>query len=234
MVVSVEGLSKKQIIENLKEKLKSKNVTKISDIEAERLADEIIHFLLEDNELTAWADYYMKEMPDIFIEASENYAQEWGLIVSLSDYDLRVGELLEQRSQKFAKIINNTTYQKLKENLLEGFKLGEGEKKLAKRVENTMALSKRQRAGTIARTEIFGVVNRSHQMTLQENGIRKKEWLTARDERVRDAHVLADGQIVETNNPFYVGGDYLMYPSDPRGKPENIINCRCVVLPVIE
>jgi hypothetical protein len=27
--------------------------------------------------------------------------------------------------------------------------------------------------------------------------------------------------------PFDVGPDQLMYPGDPTGLPENVINCRC-------
>jgi uncharacterized protein with gpF-like domain len=65
------------------------------------------------------------------------------------------------------------------------------------------------------------------------NGVEWKEWLTAGDERVRDMHVAADGQITKLDDYFNVGGEYLMYPGDPNGSPENIINCRCVSLPVI-
>ena len=29
--------------------------------------------------------------------------------------------------------------------------------------------------------------------------------------------------------PFNVGGELLMYPSDPKGSAANVINCRCVL-----
>lgn len=222
------------VLENLHETLKNKHIIKLTQPEAERLAEEILRFLLEDNEITLWADYYLKQMPEIFSNASEDYAQRWGLFFSLSGYDERAMEFLEKRSQKFATLVENTTYKKLKDSLIKGFIAGEGERDLAKRVEDIMTLSKRQRAGTIARTEIFGVVNRSHHMTLVENGIERKEWLTARDERVRPAHLDADGQVVETNQPFVVGGEHLMYPGDPNGSPGNTVNCRCLSLPYIE
>jgi uncharacterized protein with gpF-like domain len=54
-----------------------------------------------------------------------------------------------------------------------------------------------------------------------------KEWVSQGDNRVRDAHLSADGQVVAVNQPFIVKGERLMYPGDPAGSPGNIINCRC-------
>jgi uncharacterized protein with gpF-like domain len=50
----------------------------------------------------------------------------------------------------------------------------------------------------------------------------------------RIAHILADGQIRQADEPFDVGGEELMYPRDPGGTPENTINCHCLVLPYID
>ena len=66
---------------------------------------------------------------------------------------------------------------------------------------------------------------------MKEAGFEWKEWLTARDEKVREAHWAADGQIVRINEPFEVGGEALMWPGDLNGSPGNIINCRCTVNP---
>ncbi|WP_075780073.1 phage portal protein [Marinitoga sp. 1137] len=219
----------KKIIELLKNK---KSFKDMNEILAERYADEILSFLYDD-EQWIWMDFYEKKMEDVVVSASENYMEQFNLFISLSDHMDIVEELLEKRSQKFAQKVNETTYKQLKQTLVEGFLKGEGEKKLAKRVEDVMSLAKRQRAATIARTEIYGAVNNSHHLTLLENGIEKKEWLTARDERVRTEHENADGQIVNVNEPFIVGGEHLMYPLDPAGSPGNIINCRCTVIPVL-
>ncbi len=61
----------------------------------------------------------------------------------------------------------------------------------------------------------------------------KKQWLAASDERVRDSHADADGQEVEPDEPFVVNGEELMYPGDPAGSAENVINCRCTQVPVV-
>jgi hypothetical protein len=58
------------------------------------------------------------------------------------------------------------------------------------------------------------------------------EWVSMHDDRVRDAHADADGQIVPTSESFTVGGYQMRYPGDPRVPIELWINCRCVVRPV--
>jgi len=54
-----------------------------------------------------------------------------------------------------------------------------------------------------------------------------REWRAQADSRVRDAHADAHGQEKILGKPFIVDGEELMYPGDPGGSPENIINCRC-------
>ena len=60
----------------------------------------------------------------------------------------------------------------------------------------------------------------------------QKEWSTALDGRERDSHARADGQTVPFNQPFIVQGEELMEPGDRRGSASNVINCRCVPIPV--
>lgn len=54
-----------------------------------------------------------------------------------------------------------------------------------------------------------------------------KKWRTEHDERVRKSHRDADGQTVDLSSPFQVGGFYLMFPGDPLGPADEVINCRC-------
>ena len=57
-----------------------------------------------------------------------------------------------------------------------------------------------------------------------------KRWDTEHDQRVRVSHRQADGQVVPLSQPFQVGGFYLLFPGDPMGPPEEVINCRCDVV----
>jgi HK97 family phage portal protein len=94
------------------------------------------------------------------------------------------------------------------------------------------------RATRIARTETLTAssVGQAAAMKDAEKAIGeklKKMWLTVGDNRVRDEHVKVEGEIVESDEKFSNG---LMYPRQPGGEPENVINCRCswVMVPVSE
>lgn len=57
-----------------------------------------------------------------------------------------------------------------------------------------------------------------------------KRWDSERDQRVRLTHQAADGQVVDLSAPFLVGDFYLMFPGDPMGPADEVINCRCDVV----
>lgn len=57
----------------------------------------------------------------------------------------------------------------------------------------------------------------------------QKEWIASFDDRTRDTHSAADGQIVMADQFFIVGGQQMMFPGDPAGGAAEVINCRCSV-----
>lgn len=58
----------------------------------------------------------------------------------------------------------------------------------------------------------------------------KKQWLTTLDTRTRSSHGAVDGEIQDVNNTFSNG---LMFPGDPNGGAEEVINCRCSMTTVL-
>lgn len=57
-----------------------------------------------------------------------------------------------------------------------------------------------------------------------------KKWTTVGDDRVRRIHREANGQIRKLNEPYLVGGEYLMHPGDLSlgASLANVANCRCI------
>jgi hypothetical protein len=87
----------------------------------------------------------------------------------------------------------------------------------AERVVRTEATA----AANFAQTQAAQTIFPSEQM--------QKEWIASFDDRTRDTHSEADGQIVMANNTFLVGGQPMMFPGDPAGGAAECINCRCSV-----
>lgn len=57
---------------------------------------------------------------------------------------------------------------------------------------------------------------------------RFKVWRTVTDDKTRDSHILANGQVRFVGEPFKVGDAALSEPRDPDGPPEETYNCRCL------
>ena len=87
------------------------------------------------------------------------------------------------------------------------------------------------RTELIARTELTRSAGAGTDALFKEWNVQKKEWLATRDPRVRDTHAEADGQVVNMDEPFIVGGFQAMFPGDPALPLEESANCRCTELP---
>jgi SPP1 gp7 family putative phage head morphogenesis protein len=107
-----------------------------------------------------------------------------------------------------------------------------GSEAIAEKIREKFNQISNGRAKTIARTETGAAYGYSREEAMKAAGIGFKEWLATQDDRCRATHLAADGQIVPMDQPFDVGGAALMYPCDPDGPPEEIINCRCVQVAV--
>jgi SPP1 gp7 family putative phage head morphogenesis protein len=112
--------------------------------------------------------------------------------------------------------------------------LNESLSELATRVSDLMDEARIGQALTIARTEAISAFNFAGVEAWRQSGdVDQLEWLSARDSAVRPTHADADGQVAGISDGFDVGGETLEYPGDPNGSPDETINCRCTLLPVI-
>jgi uncharacterized protein with gpF-like domain len=88
------------------------------------------------------------------------------------------------------------------------------------------------RARVIARTEVTramnaGVQGAGAEMARVTGRILTKTWRAHNDDRTRTDHHLVDGRTVPFYQPFPVGAGHLMFPGDPNGPADEVINCRC-------
>jgi len=106
---------------------------------------------------------------------------------------------------------------------------------IAKLVSSKFLPISRSRAALIARTETHNAAsfaNHSyHQKVEADLGVKMlKKWVATSDGRTRPAHASANGQIVDMNEDFIVGGVPMGYAGDSKGGVANVINCRCVII----
>ena len=93
----------------------------------------------------------------------------------------------------------------------------------------------RWRANVIARTETHTAAQAAGFEAEASLGLTlRKEWVAAADERTRDSHAEADGQIVGHADDYIVGGHACQYPGDPSLPPEESVNCRCASVAIVE
>lgn len=131
-------------------------------------------------------------------------------------------------------------YDLLAGEVAQGINLGEGIPDLAKRVDMTLSTTGSEhwqnRATVVARTETIAALNAGQMDAFrafaedEPTVAFEKIWLATADSRTRPDHVEADGQRVPLESPFNVGGFELMFPGDPSGPPQEVIQCRCTML----
>ena len=126
--------------------------------------------------------------------------------------------------------VTETTRRQVINAVDNGYREGLPLPEVAASVRSVIPAIARYRADAIARTETHGAANYGSNEAAKLTGLPlRREWLAAQDERTRESHVSADGQIRGVDEAFDVGGSALMYPGDPSGPAEEVINCRCTL-----
>lgn len=158
---------------------------------------------------------------------------------SLSVTNAAFNAFVEENGLLKAEGINDTTNEALREKLAQaisdGISNGDNLNTIKNRIldicESVYEDMDSRRAKLIGRNESMSSVNFGSYSTASAEGMESKEWGSAHDERVREDHLDADGQIVGINEPFNVGGEELMYPGDSSlgASAENTIQCRCIL-----
>jgi HK97 family phage portal protein len=144
-------------------------------------------------------------------------------------------ELGLELAREGAEQIINTSARSVASVVETGIINGLGINEISNNLGNAFAFSV-ARSQRIARTEATRVVNRSTAQAysdLAAQGIQvKKQWLTAMDENVREAHQELQGQTVEANEYFTSVEGEAFAPAEFPSAGMNV-NCRCTIIPVI-
>lgn len=147
------------------------------------------------------------------------------------------------QTENFLVRIPDEAYNLVFAEITDGVNAGENTEQIAGRVDRVLSYTGSEkwpaRARTIAQTETTraygaGALAGGMEQSRVTGRLLRKRWDSERDERVRVSHREVDGQVRDLGMPFYVDGIPLMFPGDPMGPPETVINCRCDLVIVNE
>ena len=149
-----------------------------------------------------------------------------------------INEMLSER-QSYIEGINEVTINRASDRMYEviadAIDDGDSISQTAQALKDAVGFAMNGRAGnavTIARTEISSIASASRNALFAEAEIEKTQWVSAGDERVRETHQEEDGNVAELGEVFPITG--LEYPCQAGGDEEEVINCRCIVVPYKE
>jgi HK97 family phage portal protein len=204
------------------------------------LALDILSWLFPADEARLWADSMRLPLRETvragFRDGAEQLGKDW--VWSGSE----AAPLTERRLAEFVTFTDQPTKDKVRAAVQEGIDAGETVNEIGIRVRGSGAFSP-SRALLIARTETSRSLSGGHTAAYRRFGDEtgatvKKQWLSARDSSVRDAHAFLDGQTVGVGELFRVpAGEFTGATAEGPGgfaAAGLVCNCRCTTVPVIE
>jgi hypothetical protein len=167
-------------------------------------------------------DPMLATIADIANVAARGFGEESADVATLA-----VREFMANFDRERLVLINSTTQQRVIETLLEGQLNQENRRQLATRVRRVFASMSRARAPVVALTETTRATTTGTLQGLLQSGVPSKTWRTRRDNRVREAHDLMEGQTVAIGASFQAPTGELAQGPGLFGVPALDIGCRC-------
>ena len=192
-----------------------------------------VNFISDQPIRDAFDQVYVKVAGSFAVETNQRLKSTKGYLVKdyvVSDYQdailAWVGEYAGERIVGITQTSQNLMARIIQQAFDEGLSIDQ-----AKRLINSkFPQYSIARSEIIARTEIVSASNLGSITAARATGLTlNKTWLATRDNRTRDDHASADGQTVQMNGKFVVGGEEMEYPGDPTASPANVIQCRCTI-----
>ncbi|MET3689879.1 hypothetical protein ABIC37_005429 [Priestia megaterium] len=193
-------------------------------------------------QISFWNDLISGFMEEAIVLTGSYTLASLDLDMEFDFRDTKMLRWLQERSYREAQLIQGVTDEFVLQTLWDSVYDGNySEKKAAEDLTRGFAF-KPSRSATIARTEILGA-GRSGQYhaDVQSGIVIGKKWGSALQERTREGHREANGQIVDLEAPFYVANgkgqlEPLLFPGDSSlgCSADNVINCRCFYTRILE
>ncbi len=111
-----------------------------------------------------------------------------------------------------------------------GVAAGDTESELSERLGKLAEKLENKTWSSAVNTEAQAAYGNAQLRMLARGGFKTKAWVSMHDDKVRDSHVKCDAQGAIPIADKFVNG--LLHPGDPDGPPEEVCNCRCMIVGV--
>ncbi len=143
----------------------------------------------------------------------------------------KVKQLLQTNNMKLSTHTRSRITSTIKNILLKSETRGENARTIGKLIQEQFTKLANYESERLARTEIIKCHNMAKQDEITNNElIDYTQWISTDDERTRESHVELNGMIIRVGDVFPNG---CQYPGDPNGDAEEVVNCRCTIVPYI-
>jgi len=162
------------------------------------------------------------------------YTIESRYFIPLNFKPLAQEELGMSKLSKLAlRVRDAELYNNLERTITQSIVKADGVGETAKAIRNVMDidLNKSLRIARTETTTAMGEGNRKAMKKAESKGLDlKKQWVATLDKKTRDRHRRMDGEIRDLDEKYSNG---LMHPGDQMGRPEEVINCRCLEIEIL-
>jgi SPP1 gp7 family putative phage head morphogenesis protein len=150
--------------------------------------------------------------------------------IGIANRTFIISEAILNQRLNLIKGVDNTLFKLIRSEVFDGIKEGENIPNISERIRSVFNTTS-NRSKVIARTETASLMSAQTQDVYVKEGIQQKQWLATIDDATRDSHIQTNGEIVPIDQPFSNG---LMFPGDPDAPAEEVINCRCSLVPIVQ
>lgn len=233
---NVEALVRKVMAKYL-EKLAQDQVERfeahVRELATQRLTEGDIDAILFNRE--EWDRFIKQDMGPSLKRAQDVASRRLARELGVKIIDVSNPAMLEIHAGKVARLvqINGVTQRAIRSTLIEGVAANETVDDIRFRLNSVLeGVGGNDRALRIARTEVGMIQQATRQQGMKDQGVTKKKWWSILAPGTRDTHRREHGGIVGIDERFPVTG--LLHPKEMGGNPDEVVNCDCDLLAVVE
>lgn len=201
-----------------------------------KVADLMVKLYEADDFADSMADYTEDFLLDVIEEMVAEIMKSIDEEVAFNTLSSKATTWISEWSKDLAEMMKLTTHSEIEKVISTVIETGESIDKAIKRLRELPEFD-RARARATAITEVLRANSvAAHEAYVQSPAVIQKVWKHSgsKKNKPRQAHVNLSGTVIGIDEKFDVNGQQALYPRDKELPAEEVINCHCVLGPVVD